>query len=209
MNKLSLQTLTKLNDVLNDIDNDLGNLCKIDIMQLNHITFATSIHTISLGNTNISLEIYDAIAEYKELEGIYDNFNDHGHFNIEWLETMLHRNYNNERFSSIYTYDTYYSQAGICKNCNEWKSDSVDVPINIPKSNMNDPHSQWGDSYDYCQACKISWTECKYYSTSVNHEDMLIYNSIKQTIAKFRLIRNTSSNCLTDFSYNIPLNIVI
>ena len=220
MDKLSQKTLKKLDDVLNDIDNEIGNLCKIKIEEINkidcHCSYPPNCHCNNpltiIGNNFISIEIYDAIDEYKELEGIYDNFGDHVHFNIKGIEQMLHKKYNNERFSGMHIYK-YKFKCGICKKCNEWKSENNNLEY-FSLSTTNDSYIKYGNNYKNCQACGISWTDCKYYSTSVNYNNLSITNNTNQLIAKFRLIRQNSNNLNNKISSEtseniIPLTIII
>ena len=210
MEKLSQETINELHNILNKIENEIGNVFEINLVQLDKkYDFFPSLLTVGSSiNSNVSIEIYDAIPEYKDLECVYNNLNTNKNntFYITIIETILHQKYNEERFSSVHLFNEYGTtyRAGICKKCNKHEQ----------FGEYNDPsivHSPYNPSYDECQACGILWNDCKYYSLSVNYDDLLIYNNYKEVIAKFRVKRqnsicNNSSNEIVD---NDPLTIII
>ena len=206
LDNLPEQTLAKLQDVLNDIENHIGNLCKINIIKLNEHPNNSSFpsRNFGFGDTDISMEIYDATNEYKELEGIYTLYNNYSKtFNIKDLELHLHEKYNDERFIGTHHYITRdgTDQAGVCKNCNKWKADYVNEYTHFEDSGINDMFRHWNNNQKKCQSCGISWTNCKYYSPYVDYVNSLIYNNNEKLIAKFRLLRKHS----TDNSINISI----
>jgi len=217
MNKLSQQTLLKLQNALTDIENEIGDLCKIKIKHIN-----TSKHdTATVGDINIVIEIYDAINEYTDLDGTYDRCNDFcGKFNnMQVLDYILHKKYIEERFSHLCVYAGYKGnyKAGICRKCNNWKSVNHNVSTSFCLGpGVNDPYTLSGPSYTKCQACEVSWTNCKYYLTHVNYDNLSIYNRTGKLIAKFRLIRyklnklsESNINESTEISNINPLSVII
>ena len=203
------ETLDKLHDALNDIEAIFGHLCKIEIIQLDNYDSGPDVSLLTVGNENISVEIYDAINEYKDLECIIDGCNNKSYRNhpIRKLDNLLSEKYIDERFSSIYIdYDKKESiaKAGICNKCNKYKHDDY-IDSDMKDSRINYLNTRWNMFDDKCQACGIIWTDYKYYKVYPNYSDLSISNSKKQVIAKFRLIRSES-----DKLCNInPLTIII
>ena len=220
MDKLSSKTLQDLYKVLNNIENELGNLCEIKIHQLNKCYDNDSCYNntcmICIGESPISIEIYDVIDGYEGLAGNYDY--GYSSFSVKNLEKLLHKKYIEERFSGIHTCvakNGYFHTAGICRTCNNWKS-SIHYTYNFDFI-VNNPDITYGSAYIKCQACDQSWENYKYYSLTVNYNNSLIYDSKQQIIAKFRLLRNNMENppiLPNNISCNkscdtIPLNIII
>ena len=185
MNKLSPETLNKLSDVLSNIENEIGHACQIKIIQLDdYDNNSYLMSTMSFDNT--SLVVYDAINEYKELECVIDICENYYKAIIKLLD-MLHKKYNEERFSSIEDYicDKGYNEGiGICRKCNKYKTNDY---------SMNSPHVRVGPLYDQCQSCGLSWVTCKYYSLTLDYTNLLILKNKNQEIAKFKLIRNLNN----------------
>ena len=197
MDKLSQQTLNKLHNVLTEVEGEIGHLCEINIKQLDKDNYGHNSSLLTVGNINISLEIYDAIDEYKELECIIDKCDSIYDHSLYKLKKLLQQKYVEERFSSIYYYESGFGgdEVGICRNCNKWKHDDYNDSYNC--SLANTLHLTWGTWYDKCQACGILWTDLKYYSPIIDSLDYLIYNQKHQIIAKFRMIRSVSTPSLT------------
>ena len=154
------------------------------------LTFGSSI------DSNVAIEIYDVISNYKDLESIYNNWNTNYYdtFYITIIEDILHKKYNEERFNSMHIIeiDNEFHQVGTCKNCNKWKHDNVTEPYYTLNSGVNYAIKIRNLNYvpyNQCQACGILWNDCKYNYLTVDYNNLLIYNNKKEVIAKFRVIR--------------------
>ena len=183
------ETLDKLHDAVNEIENVLGHLCEIKLIQLDKHFDS---HLLTIGGTNISLEIYDAIDEYKDLECIIANCGDNYTETLGKLNDKLYQKYNEERFSSICTVNSietgYPEQVGICKKCNKGKECTYSESGYLLNINSNYLH-RYGYCYDKCQICGLSWLDCKYYFLTASKKSHTIYSNKAEIIAKFRLIR--------------------
>ena len=190
INKIPQETLDELENILSKIENAIGDIYGINLVHLDKRKNDSDYNLLTIGNfynSNISIEIYDSVSEYKDLDGIYNNWHEsiirtYNTFNVTIIEDLLFNKHNEERFNLIHIDDIHY--VGTCRKCNKW------VINNTYKSGINLAE----DYYYECQVCGELWSEYKYYKPLINYNNFTIYNSHDELIAKFKVTRSKSNN---------------
>jgi|SRR5579862_583618 len=170
----------KLNNLLKEIEADLGVDCKLEITP-------SRLSPITIGEFN-SVEIYDAIENYKELEGKYGDMNNL--CDISKVANILVEKYAEERFSRSerYNHRDGVEIVGVCKLCNQWKSPGANTYFNLTNDGINIYHEKF-IFHKNCQFCDADWTIHKYYGLFVSYDSDFfgtIRNIKNECIAKYR-----------------------
>ena len=174
---LKTETINRLNKILNEIETELGNFCKINIVPLNG-------SAITIGEY-ATIQVYDAVDHYLDLEGVYDISQYTDKFDIRSISNIIYKKYCDERFSNFERYSTRDGAciAGVCRVCNKCMKPDADTYFNLKNKGINDR------SHTICQVCGEDWTKCRYYNTNIDYNKYAIYDNKKNLIAKFRPLR--------------------
>ena len=217
-NKIPQEILDGLQTTLNKVENASENTYEFKLLPLDKFEdnldssrktskrrFAWDhelLTVIDSYKSTISIEIYDSISEYKDLNGIYDKWYKYAirTYDISYvtlIEDLLFQKHNEERFNMIHIDDVQY--VGNCRKCNKWKNDT----------NIYDLINFVADYYEQCQVCGELWSEYKYYDLCVDYDTSSIYNNNNKLIAKFKVIRSTSTNSSNELYTIYSLNVII
>ena len=197
MDKISQEILDELQNALTKIETATGNIYAITLMSLDKFDNNPDYESLTVGDSrdsNISIEIYDSVLEYKDFNGIHDNWYDYSNyapFDLTVIYKLLLHHHNKERFFLTHTDNAHF--VGTCRKCNKWKkyTDIYDSHVNFAS-----------DYYDKCQVCGKNFTEYKYYQPYIDYDNFSIYNNKGELIAKFKIVRSPAINSMHANSSN-------
>lgn len=186
--RLSVETIAKINDILKIVEDELQSPCLIKIEPFTE-QFSYKDSPIVIGQYK-DVEIYDALPLYKDIEGIYPctnrEYSMSTEFNFEWVARTL---YWNERFSKSARYSCRDGSctAGVCRKCGKYKTDDADTYFNLNNIGIND------SKHTECQICGEDWTKYKYYGIVLDQATLTVYkySPVDKKDMKMKLLVNT------------------